>query len=57
MKLVILLVGDVDQAGQALVLIAHREGGVEVAVDVVRQRDREPGIAAGGHEAGVPRLE
>ena len=48
---VILLVGDVDQASQPLVLIAPRESGVKIAVDVVRQRDREPGIAAGGNES------
>ena len=47
----VLLVRDVDQAGQPLVLDAAGEGRVEVAVDVVRQRDGEAGIAAGGRRS------
>ena len=48
----VLLVGDVDQTGQALAFDAAGKGGVEVAVDIVWQREGKSRVPARLGEAG-----
>ena len=46
----ILFMGDVDQPGEPFLDIASCECGVEVAVNVIRQRNRESRIAPGSNK-------
>ena len=51
-ELVVLLLGDIDEAGEPFVFVAVPVKTMKITVDIFRKCDRKPRIAAGVHKPG-----